>query len=294
MSGLYRYKALFLVVPIFVYTLAPHAADAGVVTLVSDGFDDGWVSNGSDPLDLNWVRDHSDGIHAVPNDPAFGGNAMGWDPGFGTFRGLVGAPFRTYRLDQPGRMLQLSFDFHFNIAPPEWESVFRFGLYNTNGTLLAGNGGSEAQNDFGYYFNVSGADAPNHQLFREHGGQANSGSGTDRVQLGPDNTTSPPLQDNQVHSFLMRLTRTETGLQILVEMDGETYANYHDSSPYLEFNEVAFNAGALSNAGNRRYRFDNITVSAAVPEPSTIALAAVGGLLIGAAGWRRGRAKRSR
>jgi len=245
----------------------------GAIVMSDDFSDNNRLQTGS--LDGNWYVNHSGSTLTAPS------GVLEYVQG-GTFRGITGTIPTPATLTNIGDSIELAFDFRFTTTPPNQGGGFRFGLYNSNGTAAADNGGtdvaaSSTNNDYGYYFNLSTGTTQTHALFRENGVASGILAGSDRTDIGTANTSVAGVADANFHDGLLRLTRTSaTTIEILAQVDSTVYYNNLSTSfltPTLTFDQVAF--GSAGN--NLTMQFDNVTVTfTPVPEPSSVALIGMG------------------
>jgi hypothetical protein len=238
-----------------------------IYTYVHDTFSDG-VRTKTGALDTHWYRIISTHTLDVVNDPTLG-MAMRWAD-ITAWQGITGDVLPSITLAETGDYIQLAADFRFLALPGNQDSGFRFGLYNRAGTPTIEDNNASVIDDFGYYVNFSTGANKLHSLWRESGGASTITSGTDRAQIGSNQTTLAGIADTNAHSLLMRLTRTDTGLNILVQLDGTTYFNETTTGTvYYTFDEIAFG----SAGGTASRVFTNVVVTSnVVPEPSSLAL----------------------
>ncbi len=266
--------------------------------IVIDGFDDSGRTNGTDPLDIAWYRTVNTGSLDVFFDSgAMNSNVLRFTPNR-TFVAVAGVLPTTFSLDSVGDYIELSFDFRFLSTPGATGGGLRWGIYNDAGTPVTADDTSSSdptsvaynhtsKNDFGYYFNLStGTGSTTHSLWRESGGTDSITAGTDRAQIGSNQTTLPKVTDTAVHSGFLRITKTAAGVNLKAGIDNTTYFDEESTGTiYTSFNGIAF-----GNAGNNQViYFDNVRVEA-VPEPGVLipTLIALAGLVFYAVG-RKGR-----
>lgn len=214
----------------------------------------------------------------------------------GSFASLASAS--SISLGLPGSGTEtaiLSFDLRFTGTIGNGGAGIRFGLFNSQGNFLTGDANStvsvtgSSTNHLGYW----GAVATGTSL----GGELNRDNPTDSILGGTGNTgltetpipsgTGSGINDALVHRLEFRITRTSAGNAVLTEIwkDGVFRFSAPDIAPnssYLTFDEI----GLLSNNGGA-FVLDNVDlVLTGVPEPSAMALTALGlGVLL--AGQRR-------
>lgn len=249
---------------------------APTINIVDDGFNDGGRSDGLDPKDVNWwiIEASNAGVTpvlSIVNDSAGigAGNALHIENG-GTNTNLystkaIVAPFTTCALTAVGDKLVLRFDFRFvRILADDRANVFRFGLYNSNGSVVTGDKKTASYNDSGYtsgitYGTLGGsaaftkeAGAPNTTLFEE-----------DLLPLGTPFAASFSVGVTAVkRTAVFTATRTATGLALRSQILSESGAVLLDGTttdtvaPVTSFNQIVI--------GTKRqeadYRIDNVKV----------------------------------
>lgn len=139
----------------FLLTAIPiHQATA--ITLVSDGFVDGTTTDAGDAEDITWFSQGSATSIAIVSDGTTGPNEAGNDNalelsvGGQGARGVVGLLPSAFSLLSTGYNITLQFDLRYTGDPPGNSAGFRFGFYNSNGTVVAANATNTAGNDLGY------------------------------------------------------------------------------------------------------------------------------------------------
>lgn len=153
----------------------------------------------------------------------------------------------------------------------------RFGLYNTAEVLVdtavrtdpnSGNGA------VGYYANISSGTTSNSLLRRENSGTDGYTAGADFAAVGTANTTTNPgLDDTDLHTASLTITRTAGGVSISSVVDNVTLATGTNASPYLTYNTFAVGNGSLTGT----VLLDDVLVQyTPVPEPATAALSLAG------------------
>ena len=236
---------MLLVIALFL-TSVTHAA-----VVVNDGFDDGGRTNGADALDVDWWtidgRNPGDQTLTVQTDdgsPGIGsGNALAVTHTATDDRRSILANFADVTLANIGESISLSFDFRI-LSSSNSKEDFRFGLYNSNGTVQTSDdlGDSIGDNDTGYYIRASTGSQTEWSYVYDVGPSSFLGGTMD--QLLPDQQLGG--LDNESHTVKMILTLTGSGLDAAFIMDeglaGEiSMATDHtDSSVVTTFNEIGF------------------------------------------------------
>ena len=242
-----------------------------------------------DPTDLAWFSALDFGVASLQNDIFAGGGSQKAlqlaSPD--TFR-RVGAAFASTTLGaNTGDKIVLSFDMRLAETPTANQVGFRFGLYNSAGTSIVsdnpqGTTQPTAQNDdFGYVVKIStGAPATlENSITDEPAGDNPTGGTTVGTVIG--NAASPvTINDQLKHSFSLTLERAGASLiNLSFIADGILKTTAVDATPFLTFDTIYFAQGNLSTD----FRIDNVrvetilaAVNAAIPEPATLSLAAIG------------------
>ncbi len=188
-----------------------------------------------------------------------------------------------------GYSIILSFDLTVT-AVPNQDNNFRFGLFNTGGTLrtsdATGNNPPELRDDLGYKYRIaSGSNTQSRYYFTNGGGSytaLTSNLGT-QTQLGSDVVSSFP--SNSTSSLKLELKNLNgTDIFVGAYLNGNLLDSGRTATAAtFTFDEVAFSMRAFS--GSAGYSISNLTISV-VPEPSTVALLA-GLIALGGVLWRR-------
>lgn len=195
------------------------------------------------------------------------GNALQHNPGGVTFRKLI-RTFSAFTLANEGDSMALSFDLRYPSGSPTANSQgFRFGLYNSNGTLPNADGQNLTGNDFGYYSALGTGGTAGRFIFET---EANGflGGGTQN-QLAAGGTTT--LNDALSHQVGLTLERVATGLAIDLSLDGSSILSFTDTTPTtFTFDQLGIGLGSVSSTDDN-YRIDNVLLTA-IPEPSSLVL----------------------
>ncbi len=265
-----RVPALSLVV----LSLGAAWLPASAATIVSDSFTDGGRTNGVDPLDIPWFTNSSSQTLAVE------GNQLRVTPTTAS-QAVVGSMPAGVTL-VVGEYIELSFSFRYgSTAPNSSTNGIRFGLYNDLGQTMTADGvnrddANAGVNSVGYYGNVSTGSPTTvtNAFYREYGGTNGILTGDDRSSAVGSNAVNRGLDDTDLHTAVMRITATATGVTLTGSIDGTTFATGNASAPdasYLTFNQIAFS----SNVTNTSLFIDDVTVIY-VPEPTAAFLAGLG------------------
>jgi hypothetical protein len=291
--------SLTTVLAIMVLTV-PAVAD---ITVVEDTFTDGGRTNGSDALDVAWYKinessagDQTLTVRTDDDIPGIGsGNALEvTHAATDKRRGLL-ADFSDSEvtLTDLGDWITLELDLRI-LNDPVTNSArdFRFGLFNNSGTSVVSDldNDYEADDDQGYFARASTGTEDRWDLTREKG-TASFIAGDD-LSLILKVTDFGGLADNDTHTAKLILTRAEyessttpgqmnPKLDIQFVLDEGTaiekwlIEDHRGSSAVYSFNEIGFS----SHDDDISYIVDNVTVLTNVPEPATIILLGLGGLL---------------
>lgn len=262
-----KFRQAFFRLMVLISLSAPFATAS--LILVSDDFESGnpgYFRNGAAALVS--VTDDSSGIGT--------NNALLHDPNGNTFRKLV-RTFSAFTLAETGDFLELTFDMRFpSGAPTENSQGFRFGLYNSNGTLPTADGQNLTGDDFGFYAALGTGGTEGRFIFET---EANGflGGGTQNQLSGAGGIT---INDADTQNIVFRLERVATGLEIDLSLNGASILSVIDTSPVTyTFDQIGVGLGNVSSA-NDAYLSDNVQLTA-IPEPSSLMLvmiALVGGL----------------
>ncbi|WAC18811.1 PEP-CTERM sorting domain-containing protein [Luteolibacter sp. SL250] len=270
------------------------SADAAI--LLTDNFTDGNLTGGTDNSGIAWYARSGNATLGIANDPSPGfgtGNALVMErAGAGTIvnRGIIGVLTNGITLSNPGDTVTLSFSFRFtttasSTSPFSDTEGFTFGFYNSNGTPVSANGSSASDNDLGYRAEFgSGTDSwvgiAREANFTTAAGGV--GTGTDGVQMTVVDPVAVSIGDFLPRTGSITLTyNSPTDMGISVSYNGNVVGTATNNAPITTFDEVVFSQG-----GGNGFLLDNVVVTSNVPEPGSVALMALGGVLC-AAGYRR-------
>ncbi|QNN21351.1 hypothetical protein HED60_03380 [Planctomycetales bacterium ZRK34] len=222
----------------------------------------------ADPNDTQWYRSNTSDVLSVVSDDGAGqigsNDALSVD-NTGTFRRLI-TNFNTASLEQVGHAVELSFDVRLQAEPTvNTGGAFRFGLFNSHGTLYNTDADNNMDNDDDGYHVQLAAGSGSGFLVQEFVGDGSIlGGGTANQTI---DTTSFSLADALPHYVVLRLTRVLTGMQAELWVDGELQASGIDTDGYFTtFNEVAFGTGNLE----LDYLLDNVVVDVLIPTPAAL------------------------
>ncbi|MEX2382265.1 MAG: PEP-CTERM sorting domain-containing protein [Opitutales bacterium] len=228
---------------------------------------------------LTWYSALEDGRVRAVEDTVLGGagNTALELTSPDTFRRMGGQFTSTTLSATEGEALELRFDMRFTESPANNIYGFRFGLYNSNGTLMTQsnpngkNQPDEQNDDFGYYTRMaSGTATATTELIREPSGNNPTGGATVTGEVILTNSGTPArIEDQLMHSFVYTLTRLSGGdLGFTVRMDGNLIGSAVDTDPLTgTFDTLYFSKGNISSD----FTVDNVQLSV-IPEPGTLLL----------------------
>jgi len=255
-------------------------ATARATILVNDTFDVGGSptvgDDAADPLDTAWTAYAAGGTLSVVDDTGGLGSGNALDGAVLSGGGVTALSLPSVNL-AINQTIILSFDFRYITSPANNSLGFRFGLLDQQ---TAGE-----TNDRGYGGVIStGTDTTGFRIY-EDTGTSGSNEGLAGADFGSLGATGPGstsvLDDTLEHSFSLQITRTSaTDVSLVAEVDGQTITATDSTGAMFTFNQILIRNGAIGTD----FRFDNVQLEV-IPEPSTMLLLGVGGLLI----WRRAR-----
>jgi hypothetical protein len=139
---------------------------AAKAVMLVDPFTDGQLIGGADNSGIAWYDRSANTVAEIVDDST----------GFGSGNALRLRITNTTQINRPvlgvfspitlavGETLTLSFDFRFELTPNATFNNtidgFRFGFYNSNGTVVTADGSTQSDNDFGYQARASAPGPP--------------------------------------------------------------------------------------------------------------------------------------
>jgi len=186
----------------------------------------------------------------------------------------------------------LSFTFKVAVATtsiPQYDRLFRFGIWNDNGTPVTVSGSSQTNfsDDKGYMDRLDVGAEPSGTLSADTyqaNGSVSSLFNTTKSLGGSSSNAAYTLNDNNVHTLTITLTRTDANtITNAFTLDGlPTLTGTDGTAPTFSFDEIAL--GLTSPTSGLDFHVDDVSVTytAAVPEPASASLVgvAVAGLFI--------------
>jgi len=279
--------------------LSVAAFPAFAVASVFDDFETGTTANDNlgtrnddagDPDDIQFYFD-SDG----PADMVVTDNTINPDDGNGNRallvdsdefdQPIIGVLPQTYTLSSVGDKIRLEVRFRRLGNTNGYGQVFA--LLNDGGTPMAADDLSTTSDDFGYFMNVGnpgGSSNGSSRLTKVNPAGLGNEVFDDLNALGADFATGFLNSTSQVQQIVVKLTLTaadeveiDTSFTASNNSTTTTMTRTDSSSPYTSFNQVGFSAlGSVASKFND-FHLDDVSVQfTPVPEPSTMALAALG------------------
>lgn len=233
-----------------------------------------------------YTRYATGGTATIVNDATLASDALSVADTDGTaataFPIVLNFPHRL-SISNVGEQISLSFRFRYlNNGSSANANNFRFGLFGNNDTQVTDNGQTTSADDFGYYAAIgSGNQTPatTSLLFRENGGTDPITAATDRVNLPVTSATGTGLNDNNVHTALLTLTRASaSSVDVSLSIDGGPAYTATDTGTAPGTIRTTFDLVAIGTgfgATGLQYAVDDVTVTG-VPEPTAVGLAAIG------------------
>jgi len=228
--------------------------------VISDDFESGnpgYFRNGS--AAQLFTTDDSSGIGS--------GDALQHNPNGNSFRKII-RTYSPFTLSNVGDSIEVNFDLRYPSGSPTANSQgFRFGFYNSNGTLPTADGQDLTGNDFGYYSALGTGGTAGRFIFET---EANGflGGGTQNQLIAAGTTT---INDASVREVGFSLERVSTGLSIDLSLNGSSILSFIDTTPTTyTFDQIGIGLGGVS-ATDDNYRIDNLQLTT-IPEPSSLML----------------------
>lgn len=271
-----RYSSSALLLSLGLVFSTPRFCSAAIITLSNNTFStsstEGWIpySNSAEitsaTADANFSM--TSPVLAVTNPLSGGG-----------INARSAIKFDAVTLINTGDYIQADFDVRVVGLTNSVSRLFQTALYNNDGTTQPGYVGSLRMSDPSSYATgyVNALNA-NSDVSVTGGKQG----GTPLIAIPP--TTSLGISATKVRHFIMTITKTDTGIDLLYSGGNDTTGvvalTASDTNPFLTFNTLDLN----TFGNNVAFNLDNvlITTNVPVPEPSSIVLGVVSvcGLLI--------------
>ncbi len=259
-----------------VLALPAASALAAPVRIVDDNFNGAGETPGDDAAvakDVAWSKvQSSSGALSIGASGVGGTKALKDGDSGNKYRGAVGQLSSTFVLSDVGDSIVLEADFKSNNAPALPGSGdadgYRVGLFAPSGT------------DTGYFIDIGVQKQDNTgfeslTLEEDAGGANLAGNDANSVVRDSIGSNPPVINDNNYRHFKLTLTKTAMGVQVDGDYENGAHTlSYHDTtSPVTSIDRIYFGTGNHSVD----YWMDNVTVDVEdIPEPSTLALAAIG------------------
>lgn len=266
---------------LFALIMMPAHAQASVA--FSDNFEADAVG---DTPPAGWTLSSSSSftVSVVADSTAGGANAMDLTQTTTSSR-RVGASFANSVSLAPGDSLQLGFNVWFVGTVPSLDRLFRFGVYNSDGTGITGRIGTGSSDPGTTYMDIY--DSP---------GIFDVTAADGAKQIGNDKTdSSAVISNDDLHYVTLTITRSADGNSMdLIDAIGSslnsTSVSAGGNDTTLNDSTFAFDQLAIginsSVTGGAEYRIDNVKVTyTPAPEPASLTMLGMFALL--APGYRR-------
>ena len=274
---------------------------ASAATIFFDGFGDGDRNNNGtadgpvqDATDVGvvWLRasgsssTNSPNVTIVDDSAGLGsGNALSIVPGVTTAR-RISTAFAPITLGEVGDYIDIAFDIRL-AASVNSDKTLRFGLFN-EGTILTANefdGNSSVgslNDDFGYFVQLDTGtpDGQTADIRMENAGDGTLGGPTST--FGANTSDAAAAIGTTGKGVAFRITRNAADdLNLTLSIDGNELINRNLSQGSLTPNTDTFGSFQIANNGaDFHYLLDNVTLTSNVPEPATLSLVGLGGLML--------------
>lgn len=264
------------------WLLLASVVQAPAALIVNDGFSDGGrTATGTlGETDLNWFAMSTPSTFQVQTDSVMPGNVLR-STNTPQFTGTIGLLPNAVTLND-GDTLTLSFSYRLPTVSgfPNAAGGFRFGLFNSSGTITtADNQSSSRTDDIGYVTSTNAGlnSSTGTTIGRETAGnEIGSGAAPGNVTTFGSSGQSVNTVTGDVRNAMFSLTRTGGALQFSSKTDTNLLAATGvDNAPLTwTFNELYIGLGA---ANGFSFAVDNVQLNhTAVPEPSAIGLCLAG------------------
>jgi len=277
-----KMKISFLVLPL-AFTASAFAQVPAVI--LSDAFNDGGRSNGTDAQDAAWYYSRDAAYDTIGVYTNHNAGLTDGALGFGvkesaTNQMIVAALPSTVSLLTDGHSIEVEFKVS-RTTSYNYHSNFRVGFYNAGAVPSVDNFGSAFNSALGYQ-----ADIPSiGQNYRYLRLREDTAVDTNRLTDNSNNTTGGLFASEQNTAFALpnysdplvnlpvtitfTLTKVATGIELKVSSDlpgTSAYSVIDTVDPLQSFNAVTFGWG-----NKDKIWLDDISVTTAIPEPSTYA-----------------------
>ncbi len=272
---------------------------ADPIVIFNDTFADGGRGGSPSATSIPWAAVNtvtSIGI-VTDNTTPLSGNALSvvpsgtdfvFDGTYGIFNTSTAAGSGVALGTDTGDRLVAQFDFRWTASNTITNGrEVRFGLYNNSGSNSTADNNGAFANDTGYRFSLLQTGGTG-SLLRETGGNATIGSGSDTTNVTSTTAgTAASAMGTTGHTFLYTLTRrSDGGIDLSAAMDGTVFRTGTDAANINSFHGIYIGTG---RANTGAFRIDNVSLSVVpIPEPASLALMGLGGLLMLSRGNSRG------